>query len=287
MPASPYLLDAGRHHLIQFSGGRSSGFMLFNILQAHEGQLPANARVTFCNTGKERPETLDFVHDVGERWRVPITWLEYFLREGSAGTRKDPKHHYRVVNWESASRDGEPFESVIRSRKILPNVSMRFCTTELKVRTVARWSRRELGWRKPVTVLGMRYDEPKRWGKAIFEECQSIYPMAVAKHTIADVTKFWAQHPFDLGIESIYGNCDLCFLKGANKLRHIIKQTPEAADWWIRQEAEVTKLPGRRLRKSEMALFSKRQSYDELKNPRQGQLFDDEGATSCFCGDWE
>lgn len=33
--------------------------------------------VVFANTGKERPETLDFVQECAERWDVPIPWLEY------------------------------------------------------------------------------------------------------------------------------------------------------------------------------------------------------------------
>ena len=49
--------------LISFSGGRSSGFMLKKILNAHRGKLPKDVYVVFANTGKEVPETLQFVYD--------------------------------------------------------------------------------------------------------------------------------------------------------------------------------------------------------------------------------
>ena len=40
---------------ISFSGGRTSAFMLFKVLEAHDGQLPDDVVVTFANTGKEMP----------------------------------------------------------------------------------------------------------------------------------------------------------------------------------------------------------------------------------------
>ena len=63
--------------LLSFSGGRTSAFMLNRVLDAYDGKLPDHFQVCFSNTGKEMPETLDFVRDCQERWDVPITWLEY------------------------------------------------------------------------------------------------------------------------------------------------------------------------------------------------------------------
>ena len=61
---------------IAFSGGRTSGYMLYKILEANNG-LPDNAKVIFTNTGREMPETYDFIQECSDRWRVNITWLEY------------------------------------------------------------------------------------------------------------------------------------------------------------------------------------------------------------------
>lgn len=58
---NPYFITGPA--LISFSGGRTSGYMLRHILDAHDGTLPDDVVVTFANTGKEREETLRFVHD--------------------------------------------------------------------------------------------------------------------------------------------------------------------------------------------------------------------------------
>lgn len=51
---SAYLLPEGPVQ-IAFSAGRTSGFMLHEILEANGG-LPDQAEVTFQNTGEEREE---------------------------------------------------------------------------------------------------------------------------------------------------------------------------------------------------------------------------------------
>ena len=48
---------------ISFSGGRTSAYMLHEIIKANNG-LPSRAVVAFQNTGKEMPQTLDFVQEV-------------------------------------------------------------------------------------------------------------------------------------------------------------------------------------------------------------------------------
>ena len=70
---SPYLLPDGNVQ-IAFSGGRTSAYMLHQILAAN-GDLPDRVVVTFQNTGREMPETLDFVAEVGRRWSVNVVWL--------------------------------------------------------------------------------------------------------------------------------------------------------------------------------------------------------------------
>ncbi len=86
--------------VISFSGGRTSAYMLWRVLEANAG-LPSDAVVLFANTGKEEEETLCFVRDCSLNWGVPITWLEYLSDY--------PK--YRVVDFDTASRNGEPFEA--------------------------------------------------------------------------------------------------------------------------------------------------------------------------------
>ena len=74
MGLNPYKIEGPA--LISFSGGRTSGFMLKKILDAYEGKLPSDVYVVFANTGKEMPQTLDFINDCSKNWQLDIVWLE-------------------------------------------------------------------------------------------------------------------------------------------------------------------------------------------------------------------
>ena len=121
--------------VISFSGGRTSAEMTRRILDAHDGELPDDVFVDFTNTGKEREETLVFVNECSLRWNVPITWLER-----TPGPHRDdidePHQRFRVVTFETASRNGEPFDDIIRERGMVPRPRIRFCTEELKLRVM-------------------------------------------------------------------------------------------------------------------------------------------------------
>lgn len=52
----------------------------------------------------------------------------------------------------------------------------------------------------------------------------------------ADVRAFWRDQPFDLQLQPHEGNCDLCFLKGKDKLDAIIRADPARVAWWSAME---------------------------------------------------
>lgn len=233
---NPYLIEGPA--LISFSGGRTSAFMLKQIIDAYKGSLPANVIPCFANTGKEAAETLDFVAECDERWGVRIVWLEF----DPAGEKQ---RRFRVVNHDSASRNGEPFEALIRKKSYLPNPVTRFCTTELKIRVMRDYAL-SLGWDNWTNVIGLRYDEPRRVAKIKHnrDRWENAAPLFDAKVTKREVSDFWAHSEFDLGLANINGktpkgNCDGCFLKAANIISAMIRDDPASADWWIRMEREA------------------------------------------------
>lgn len=268
--------------LISFSGGRTSGYMLKHILDAYDGTLPDDVKVQFSNTGREMPETLDFVQECGSRWNVPIAWLEY-----------DPEaeHGTRLVSHNSASRNGEPFKKVIDKRGFLPNPVTRFCTVELKIRRAYNYAYRILGWEHWVSVVGFRADEMHRVAKMANarERWTSIAPLADAGVSKRDVMEWWQQQPFDLRLPNINGstpagNCDLCFLKGEATIRGLIRMNPSLAGWWAEAEA------GARASKPDGAKFRiDRPSYAEMLADYHdwGDLFDTsyEDTRDCHCTD--
>lgn len=139
---------------LSFSGGRTSAYMLWRVLQAHGGTLPADCHVVYANTGKEKEATLRFVRDCALNWGVPIVWVEYLPDEPG----------WRLVDFDTASRKGEPFEALIRKRNYLPNPVARFCTVELKILRAVDYMR-SLGYLEHETLLGLRADEPARIAK--------------------------------------------------------------------------------------------------------------------------
>lgn len=245
--------------LISFSGGRTSGYMLWRILEANGGSLPENVKVVFANTGKERDETLRFVHDCSTHWGVEITWVEW--RPGSKADDDNP--YFEVVGFNSASRNGEPFAALMAKKKRLPNWQERWCTENLKILPMTLFLK-SLGWTEWVNVVGLRFDEPdrvaKQWekNKLLEEKAKNAspwfneMPLYRAGITKADVMDFWRQQPFDLQLEPHEGNCDACFLKGKKNLKALISAKPSMANWWIEQE---------RLHEG---TFSSRYSYEDL-----------------------
>ena len=267
---------------ISFSGGRTSAYMLWRVLQSNGG-LPADAVVCFANTGKEDEATLRFVRDCGERWGVPITWLEY----GTGPTSN-------VVNFDAANRVGAPFEAVIAQRSgTLPNPISRYCSSELKTRTMHRHIRQALGWDDWETLIGIRADEPRRAAKFRFNphpETKAEYvriPLVDAFVTAADVGAFWRSQPFDLDLpnnngKTMHGNCDLCFLKPAAQVASLITEKPDRAIWWMHQEATSRATGAGRFFRDD------RPSYAQMLKFSQDQrdMFDpEEEAIACFCGD--
>jgi hypothetical protein len=248
---------------ISFSGGRTSAYMLWRVLQAHDMMLPPDAVVCFANTGKEDEATLRFVQQCSERWGVHITWLEF--QQEAPG--------YRVVTYENASRQGEPFEALIKKKNYLPNPVTRFCTIELKIRPIAKYLV-DIGFAdtksegENMSMVGIRADEPRRAAKIADRGRIPLVTVGVTKEIVG---QFWASQPFDLELPNIggvtyHGNCDLCFLKGGSQIMSLIAEQPERAVWWARMESTVlaSKPLGARFRSdlpsyAEMLKFSQEQ----------------------------
>jgi len=85
----PFKIDSPT--CISFSGGRTSAYMLWRVLQSNCG-LPDDAVVCFANTGLEAEETLEFVRDCGKFWIVPIVWVEYRNDEQAAADQLGHKN---------------------------------------------------------------------------------------------------------------------------------------------------------------------------------------------------
>ena len=250
--------------LISNSGGKTSGFMTWREIQ--KGLSP-DTFIVFANTGKEREETLEFLHDQEINWGIKIWWIE-----------RDVVTKWREVNFETASRNGEPFEQLITKKNYLPNVVTRYCTSELKIRVMRDFMRSQ-GFNEWTNMVGIRYDEQHRAANAKAQEYKqrwtNEYPLLRDKITKQEVNDFWEKQSFNLNLKPHEGNCDLCFLKGRDKLVNIIRDDPPRAKWWIEMEKSV----GGTFRKNVPVDF-----LVKLSQQKQLDLFN-EPTVGCFCGD--
>lgn len=266
---SPYILPEGNVQ-IAFSGGRTSAYMLRQIMDANDG-LPDRVKVTFQNTGREMPQTLDFVAEVGARWGVPIVWIEYLPQPP----------HFQIVSHNSAARNGEPFEAMIRKKQYLPNQQQRFCTIELKIRTAKRYLV-SLGWKHWVNAAGIRADEPNRLNKPAPKDRWTTWnPLATAGVSRHDVGAFWRDQQFDLRLPNVggncwLGNCDGCFLKSEAHVASLSREYPERAKWWEDMERVVGEMSVAKGRTMGDGRFSRRYTRAEMRDfmDRQGDAFD-------------
>lgn len=298
---------------VNVSGGRTSAYLLKRVIESNGG-IPDDTHLIFCNTGKEDEATLKFVNDISLNWGVPITWLEYRYSPQATPTRAllramahsiEPAltevvsmgQQFEVVTYETASRNGEPFEAIIRQRGgVLPNPRSRYCSSEMKTRTIHRYLR-SLGIQDWETMLGIRADEPRRVAKFRFNphpETQDEFvriPLADAFVTAGAVGEFWRAQSFDLALpnnggKTIHGNCDLCFLKTGASLVSLIAEKPERGVWWAKQEKQAEAVAhgdGCRFRIDRPGYGS---MYDFARSQADMYGFDgDEEAISCFCGD--
>jgi len=206
------------------SGGRSSHYMAKRM---RDDSTYTNDNLLFCfaNTGKERLETLDFVHECEVRWQLPIVWVEAVVHHGE---RIASSH--KAVTYETAARRGEPFEEVIRKYGI-PNAPFPHCTRELKLNPIHSYARAHFK-DDYLTAIGIRADEARR----IKISDDKIYPLVEWGVKVETVRRWWQAQPFDLKLKDYEGNCDLCWKKSQRKLMTLVNERPQDARWWRQME---------------------------------------------------
>lgn len=268
--------------LISFSGGRTSAFMarlLFELPQYKNYKK----LVVFANTGKEREETLAFVDKCDKEFNLNVVYVEAVVNnEKGKGT------DYKIVDYKTASRNGEPFEAVIEKYG-LPSKLWRHCTREMKEQPIKKIAENMLG-DGYLTALGIRADEKHRIGK----KKNYIYPLAEINVDEKFIRNWWSRQSFDLDLKDYEGNCDLCFLKSERKKLTLLLENPKLAEWWNAMELkhgtdrqmifdEYRELSIVNLIEKSKLPFRKVVDKNELRK-MQGNFFDEMDVEfDCFC----
>lgn len=175
--------------LISFSGGETSAFMLWWLLQNKSDEYDFS--IIFANTGRENDETLEFVRKCAEHFGCEIIWVEAVIHPEY---RKGTTH--KVVTFETATRNQDwkrrkdtPYEMMVKKYG-LSNISNRNSTRELKERPIHSYMK-SIGFKKKEyeTFIGIRVDEFDRMnsGKS---EYKFNYPLFLGNHSLSNMLIF-------------------------------------------------------------------------------------------------
>lgn len=196
---------------------------------------------------------------------------------------------------------GRTFDEVVirGTKKYLPNVTQRFCTSEMKLQPLFDWWDRNFD--EPVEMrIGYRANETSRAVKMynrMDENCFLTHKKIVGKSKTqnkwADIA--WQKPVFPLIDDNIYkdnieeywrgkpvrfaymNNCIGCFHRNEMLLRLMAEKFPEKFDWFARQEQQGYK----------SRTFKNGITYDRIRSAPLATSLDFDDFTDCdseYCG---
>ena len=204
----------------------------------------------------------------------------------------------REITWVS----GKTFDEIIlrNGKKYLPNVTQRFCTTEMKLNPIFNWWHQNI--KEPIEMrIGYRANEMRRAKKMndrLNEEGLLTHKTIVGKRKSqnkwADIG--WQKPMFPLIDDNIYkdnvqeywndknvrfaymNNCIGCFHRNEELLKLMSDKHPNKFQWFINAEQET----GYNVRTFKIGV-----TYEEIKNSfKQMNMFEDDfnECDSGYCG---
>ncbi len=144
----PFRYRAKHHrmlpHVVKFSGGRSSGLLLFTLLENRLLDRDRGDVIVFNNTSAEHPDTYRFVRDcmhAARNYGIPFFQVEFQTYEDSRRGVYTRLPSYRMVNDRPMAPDnpdgfhwrGEVFQELLSWSGYVPNQFNRICTKHLKL----------------------------------------------------------------------------------------------------------------------------------------------------------
>lgn len=218
--------------LISFSGGETSAYMTNWIINGPWRKKYKNIITVFANTGQENEQTLEFVRECDNNLGFKTVWIEAVQFHGE---RKSPGH--KIVSYETASRNGEPFEEAIKKYGI-PNQKFKDCTRNLKRKPIESYAA-SIGWKFGTydTAIGIRVDEIDRLSSD--SKRRLVYPLA-KEHPMTKpmINTWWSNQSFRLNLKGYQGNCKWCWKKSMRKHLTLISEDPSIFDFPRRMEKE-------------------------------------------------
>ena len=158
-------------HVIKFSGGRSSGMLLFTLLENGFLCQERGDVVVFNNTSCEHPETYRFAAECKRRvesdYGIPFFFVQFQTYEDARQGEWRRLPTYRLVNerpYSKANPDGfhwrgEVFEELLSHKAYVPSQFRRVCTASLKLEVTREFLRDWFASKDGISHLGHGCDK--------------------------------------------------------------------------------------------------------------------------------
>jgi 3'-phosphoadenosine 5'-phosphosulfate sulfotransferase (PAPS reductase)/FAD synthetase len=166
----PFQYEAKSHidlpHIVKFSGGKTSGMLLFTLLEGGLLDAKRGDAIVFNNTGAEHPSTYEFVKECKEvvesKYNIPFFWIEFQTYEDARSGEYKRIPSFRLVNSQPYSEEnsdgykwrGEVFEELLSWKGYVPTFFQRICTKNLKLETTRFFLKEWLANKESTERLG-------------------------------------------------------------------------------------------------------------------------------------
>ncbi len=180
-------------HILGLSGGKDSTALA--ILMREE--IP-QMEYFFCDTGKELPETYEYLERIKARLGIKIEYLN---------SERDFDHWLEVYNG------------------VLPSPRVRWCTRALKIEPLEKF----VGDDEAISYIGIRADE-QREGYQVKSKITPVYPFIERKLVKADILRILDES--GIGMPNYYqwrsrSGCFFCFFQRKHEWVRLSEEHPD------------------------------------------------------------
>jgi len=214
------------NHVVSFSGGRTSAYLVF-LMEIARKMFNWNVTYVFCDTGVESPLTYRFIREVVKFWGIKLVVLRAVMNPTLG-----QGNSYEIFGPEDLSTHRmppfEPFKSMMKKYGT-PYIGGGYCSDRLKKDPFTAYCDDVHGRGNYVAWLGIRSDEPKR----LKPKVNIRYLADLVDIDKASILSWWKSQVFDLLITEEAGNCLFCFKKSTPKLALALKTNPGFARMWF------------------------------------------------------
>lgn len=163
------------NHIVNISGGRTSAYLGWLLLQRYKSSENVNLEFVFCDTGAEHSLTYKFLRDIVDHWGIELTCLRTVIH-----MEKGVGPTWRVVDLDDCKQDLELFLDVCKKHGT-PTVAAPLCTDRMKSIPADKYCDAKYGKGNYLRWIGYRIDEPNRIKKSTLRLMRLVRPKKYRK----------------------------------------------------------------------------------------------------------